>query len=238
MEMNTGCYSFPHVGPDLRSTMFGRMQDPVFPNSLNFNIHKPGSADLGNSFLALLSGPPSLLQCDFQEFSCPKPSGSSGKLPTIASSVNVNAVGSGIPLISSGLLSENLSNQNLRNGEDLCPVVSSRAEVRSNFSGNSVLHDFQGSDLAKAVISHIVPGNEKVNSLSGEWHSTIPANPGKLSSPNVQCSQKLPLEANSSISKQSSSFMSGCPRVFCLGTSKCILIPLFTIFAWYILRSY
>ena len=213
-------YSFPHVAPDLRSTVFGRMQD-------HFTTHKPGSVDLGNSFLALLSGSPSLLQCDFQELSCPKSSGSYGKLATNHSNVNVDSVGSDIPQISGGLQSEYLSNQNLQNGEDLCHIVSTRAVVNSNCSGNSALHDFQGSDLAKAVVSsHIVPGNEKVKvpySLSGEWHHTIPA---KLSSMNVQCSQKLPLEADSSISKQSSSFMSGCPRVFCLGTSECILIPI------------
>ncbi|XP_075643736.1 uncharacterized protein LOC142614956 isoform X3 [Castanea sativa] len=218
METNMLSYSYPHVASDLRSTVFGRMQD-------HFTTHKPGSVDLGNSFLALLSGSPSLLQCDFQDLSCPKSSGSYGKLATNHSNVNVNSVGSGIPLISSGLQSEYLSNQNLQNGEDLCHIVSTRAVVNSNCSGNSALHDFQGSDLAKSVISsHIVPGNEKVKvpySLSGEWHHTIPA---KLGSMNVQCSQKLPLEADSSISKQSSSFMSGCPRVFCLGTSGHLLL--------------
>jgi hypothetical protein len=223
--MNTGYHYYPHVGSDLRSTVLGRMEDPVFSNSLNFSIHRPGCADLGNSFLALLSGPPSLLQCDFQELSYPKASGSCGKLPSSGAGVTANAFGSDIPLISSGLLSENLSNQNLRNGADFCPVVSSRAMLSSNCSGNSILHDLQGSDLAKAVISNIVPGSEKVKGpyLSGGWHSTTPVNTGKLNSMNVQSSQKMPLEANSSISKQSSTFMSGCPRVFCLDTSECML---------------
>lgn len=224
--MNTGYYSYPHAEPDLRSMVLGRMEDSVFSNSVSFSIHKTGRADLGNSFLALLSGPPSLLQCDFQEFSHPKSSSSSGKLPSNVSSFSVNAVGSDIPLISSRLLSENLSNQNLRNGADFGPVFSSRAVVNSN-SSNSVLHDLQGSELTKAVVSHIIPCNEKVKdpSLNGECHVTNPADTRKLSSGNAQSSQNVPLEANSSSSKQPSAFMSGCPRVFCLDKSECILIP-------------
>ncbi|XP_059459426.1 uncharacterized protein LOC132188988 isoform X3 [Corylus avellana] len=222
-QMNTGFHSYPHVGSDLRSMMLGRMEDPFCSNSLNFSIHRSGCADLGNSFLALLSGPPSLLQCDFQELSYPKASGSCGKLPSNGTSVTANAFGSDIPLTSSGLLSENLGNQNPRNGADFCPVVSSRAVLSSNCSGNSVLHDLQGSDLAKAVISHIVPGSEKVKGpyLSGGWHSTSAVKPNSM---NVQSSQKMPLEANSSISKQSSTFMSGCPRVFCLDTTGYLLL--------------
>ncbi|KAE8056326.1 hypothetical protein FH972_013108 [Carpinus fangiana] len=225
-QMNTGYYSYPHVGSDLRSTVLGRMEDPFCSNSLNFSIHRPGCADLGNSFLALLSGPPSLLQCDFQELSYPKASGSCGKLPSNGTSVTANAFGNDIPLISNGLLSENLSNQNPRNGADFCPVVPSRAVLSSNCCGNSVLHDIQGSDLAKAAISHVVPGSEKVKGpyLSGGWHSTSPVNTGKLNSMNVPSSQKMPFEVNSSISKQSSTFMSGCPRVFCLDTTGYLLL--------------
>lgn len=54
-------YSYPHVAPDLRSTVFGRMQD-------HFTTHKPGSVDLGNSFLALLSGSPSCCSVIFRNF--------------------------------------------------------------------------------------------------------------------------------------------------------------------------
>jgi hypothetical protein len=159
-------------------------------------------------------------------------------------SVTANAFGSDIPLISNGLLSENLSNQNPRNGADFCPVVSSRAVLSSNCCGNSVLHDIQGSDLAKAAISHVVPGSEKVKGpyLSGGWHSTSPVNTGKLNSTNVPSSQKMPFEANSSISKQSSTFMSGCPRVFCLDTSECMLMSVICLVfhnvCYYILISY
>lgn len=223
--MNTGYYSYPHAEPDLRSMVLGRMEDSVFSNSVNFNIHKTGRADLGNSFLALLSGPPSLLQCDFQEFSHPKSSCSSGKFPSNVSSISANAVGSDIPPISSRLLSENLSNQNLRNGADFGPIYPTRAVVNSN-SSNSVLHDLQGLDMAKAVVSHIIPSNERVkdSSLNVECHFANPANTRKLSGGNVLNSQ-VPLEANSSSSKQPLAFMSGCPRVFCLDKSEFILIP-------------
>lgn len=219
--------------------MLGRVQDPSFPN----NSHRMGHVNPGNSFLSLLSGPPSLLQCDFQELSNPKPLCASGKLMTDNSSVLVNAIGSRIPLTFSGLPSENLSDNNLLHEADFFSTISNRAITSSNCISNSVLPDLQSSDLDKAVVHCMVPGNDKVKgsfSLSGEWHSTCPANGYKVCGTRVQTSQMKSLEANPSTSSQSSSFMSGCPRVFCLGTGDCpnhinLCYELNILLTWYIL---
>lgn len=231
MEINSGHFFHPHFGLDLRSQVHGRTPDPTFPNIPNLSSYSLGQADLGNSFLALLSGPASLLQCDFQELSNPKPFYTSSKLPIEGGTIAVSAIGSRNPLTSSGLLSENVSYQNLRNGVGVCPVVSPRETASSNSDRNSVLQyglqaakfNFQSSDLAKAAVHRMVPGNENMKDfppLRAEWACTTPPNSVKLQDTNSQLPQKMPLETESSVSNNSSTFTSGSPRVFCSGTSK------------------
>lgn len=220
-EINTDCYIYSHSQQDLRTTMLGRLQDPPFPNNSLINSHRLGDVNPGNSFLSLLSGPPSLLQCDFQELTNPKPLCTTGKVMNDNSSVLMNAMGSRIPLTFSGLPSENLREHSLQHGRDFYPTVSSGAMTSSNYTGNSVLPDLQSSDLDKEVVNCMVPGNEKAKvsfSLSGDWHNTGSANAQKACGTRFQTSYIKSLESNSSISNQSSTFMSSCPRVFCLGT--------------------
>ncbi|XP_060673473.1 uncharacterized protein LOC107421144 isoform X3 [Ziziphus jujuba] len=230
---NTGYYFYPHGQQDLRTAVHGRVQDPSLPNNSLISSHRLGNVIPGNSFLSLLSGPPSLLQCDFQEFSNPKPLCSSVKLMSDNSSVLANATGSRIPLTFNGLQSENLSGQNLHgagfcptnlHGAGFCPTISSRPMTSSNCSSKSVLPDVKSSELDKAVVHCMVPGNEKVKgsfSLSGEWRSTCHANVQKACGTRVQTFQVKSMEANSN---QSASYMSGCPRVFCLSTGGYLLL--------------
>ncbi|KAL5853168.1 hypothetical protein ACOSQ3_008286 [Xanthoceras sorbifolium] len=234
IEMDSGHYFYPHVVHDLRSAVQGRVQDPVTPNIQNINSCRLVPAELGNSFLALLSGPPSLLQCDFQEPSNSKTfRASSSKLEIDGSGLTIGAVGSGVSPITSGPQSERQSNQNMQNGANISFTVSSRAAGNSNFGSNSVLHDgiqaanlsLPGSDLA--VIRKLVPGNEKAkdsSSMKGEWHKTSAANARKLRNPTIPMSEKVPLDANSSLYNQSSVCTSGCPRVICLGASGDLLL--------------
>eukprot|EP00257_Ricinus_communis_P025810 XP_025013224.1 uncharacterized protein LOC8280110 isoform X2 [Ricinus communis] len=227
---NPGQYFISHAGQDLRTQVHGRMLDPTFPLSPCSSSH----ADLGNSFLALLSGPASLLQFDFQEFSNSKPLNTSIKLP-IESSIAVSPTGSQIPPTSSWKPSENGSYQNMQSGADLCPLISSRATTTSNFGSNSVFPNglpaasisLQGSDLAKTVLHDAVLGNEKLKDftyLRGELHNISDANAIKLQNVNNQMPQKLPLAAESSASINSSRFPSGCPRVFCMDRSGDLLL--------------
>ena len=233
MEINAGRY-FPTIAHEQRPAALGMIQEPIFPNTLNLGSYRPGHAELGNSFLALLSGPPSLLQCDLQQLANPKPISSTNKLPVCSSSVMFSSAGCGVPHASTGSLSENLGYQKPRNSMDLCPVVSSTTTVSTNCNSTSVLHgalhtanlNFQSSDLAKAVIHHSIPANEKVrdfSSLNGGWPVNAgSANFGKLYGTNIHASQKRPSEASSSNCNHQATFTNRCPRVFCLGTSECM----------------
>ncbi|XVE97377.1 hypothetical protein REPUB_Repub03eG0014400 [Reevesia pubescens] len=227
MEMNSGQYFHQHATQDLSSTLHERMHEP--PNYSNLSSHKSNHSEMSNSFLALLSGPPSLLQCDFQELSSRKVLNASG-------SVNINDFGSEIPRSSGALLSENRSNQNIQN-ESNCSALPSRLISNSSSSCVSVLHgslhatnlNLQTSDLAKVVNHHVLPGTEKVKDfaiMKGNCYDTSSANSakGSLHSINIQMSPKIPEVSNSSISDQPSTILSGCPRVFCLGTGGYLLL--------------
>ncbi|KAK2659681.1 hypothetical protein Ddye_006214 [Dipteronia dyeriana] len=236
IEMDSGHYIYSHAVHDLRSAVQGRVQDLMTPNIQNINSSRLAHDELGNSFLALLSGPPSLSQCDFQEPSNSKAfRASSSKLAIDGSGLTMHAVGSGVSPIVSGPPSEHQSNQNMQNGANRFFAVSSRAPVNSNFDSNFVLHDgiqaanlsLPGSDLAKAVIHKLVPGNEKAkdsSSMKGEWHQTSSANARKLRNSTISMSEKVPLDTNSSLSNQSSICTSGCPRIICLGASGDLLL--------------
>lgn len=196
MEINTGYFSYPQCSQDLRPAMLGRLQDPLLSSIPSSGSHRSDHVNLGNSFLSLLSGSPSLLQRDFQDFSNSKPIGTSGKILPEGNNSIINGTQSAIP-------SEKLSWKNLQSGADFCPNGSSKIGPSSICTSNSILHDLQSSDLAKVVICHMVPGNEKVKSsyaLSGEWHSASPA-----SRANIRTSEKMPVEENSFISNQASS---------------------------------
>lgn len=228
LEVNSGQYFYPHAGHDLRSQGCGRMPDSMVSNIPNLSSYS-GNCDLGNSFLALLSGPASFSPCDFHELPNPKQFSASSRVPSEDTGSLFNASGSRAPLMSSRIPSGNLSNPNQRNGAN--PVVSSKCASTSN----SVLqHCLQGanfamhsSDLAKAVIHYKVSDNEKVkdsSSLRGEWRSTNPANAVKLPDTNCQMLGKLALEPELSVSKNSSALSNQYPRVFCLGKSGELLL--------------
>lgn len=228
LEVNSGQYFYPHAGHDLRSQGCGRMPDSMVSNIPNLSSYS-GNCDLGNSFLALLSGPASFSTCDFHELPHPKQFSASSRVPSEDTGSLFNAFGSRAPLMSSRIPSENLSYQNQRNGAN--PVVSSKCASTSK----SVLqHCLQGanfamhsSDLAKAAIHYKVSDNEKVkdsSSLRGEWRSTNPANAVKLPDTNCQMPGKLALEPELSVSKNSSALSNQNPRVFCLGKSGELLL--------------
>ncbi|KAG8656831.1 hypothetical protein MANES_03G012400v8 [Manihot esculenta] len=232
MEINSGHNVYSHVRQELRSQIHGRMLDPSFSNISNLSSCSSSHAALGNSFLALLSGPASLLQFDIQE-----PLNSSSKLPIEFGSVIISPSGSKAPQASSALLSENGSYQNMPSGADLYSIVSSRAVANSICGSNFVFQNglpapaekirSQGSDLPKPVVHHIGLGNEQVkdfSSLRGEWGSMPVANALKLPTANNQIPQKVPVEAESSSYQKSSTSAKGCPHVFCLDRSGDLLL--------------
>lgn len=215
MEMNYGQYFRQHATQDLSSTLHERVHDPMRPNDSNLFSHKSSHSELANSFLDLPSGPPSLLQCDFQELS-------SRKVFNASRYGNINDFASETPRAYGTLLLENQSKQNTENGGN-CSAVPSRLELSCSSSGVSVLPsnfhasnvNIQTSDLAEVVNRHMVPGTEKVTDFATLKGDTGSAKAGNPHSKNIQMSMKISEESNSSISDQSSTILSGCPRVFC-----------------------
>lgn len=230
--MDSGYYFYPHVTHGLRSSGHGKVQDSSVPNFRIASSCRQGNAEQGNSFLALLSAPPSLLQCDFKEHSNLKSftASSSSKLPFDGGAVISTSVGSVVPPIANGLPSEFQTNQNVQNGAS--PIFSSRGVANSNCSTKYGLHDgletvnlsLQSSDLAKAVIHQLVSSNERAkdfSSIKGKWHNTSLGHAAKIPSSCIPISHKEPLQSNSSLPCQPSICTSECPRVNCLGASKC-----------------
>ncbi|XP_057959265.1 uncharacterized protein LOC131151840 isoform X2 [Malania oleifera] len=236
MEPNIGHFFYPHVAQEPRSAAWGLIQESFCPNSSNFTPYASGPSELGSSCLALLSGPPPLLHCDYQQFPNPIPFPTSSKFLINGSSIMVGgATGSGVRHGPAGPLSENWGNQILRNVSDLCSGVSSRSVVSTNHCNASVSHDdlqaaklnLHSSDLAKGVIHHIVPGTEKVNDFSSSRGALRAcaslSNFGKVQGSSILASQRESLELSSSVSLPPA-LTRGCPRVFCLGTSGDLLL--------------
>ncbi|KAJ6373189.1 hypothetical protein OIU76_027512 [Salix suchowensis] len=228
LEVSSGQYFYPHAGHDVRSQGRGRMPDSMVSNIPNLSSYS-GNCDLGNSFLALLSGPTLYSPCDFQELPNPKQFSASSRVPTEDTGSLFSAFGSRVPLMSSRMPSEKLSYQNQRNGAN--PFVSSKC---ASISNSALQHCLQGanfamhsSDVAKAVFHHKVSDNEKVkdsSSLRGEWRSTNPANAVKLPDTNGQMPGKLASQSELSVSKNSSALSHQYPRVFCVGKSGELLL--------------
>ncbi|KAJ6776994.1 hypothetical protein OIU74_001050 [Salix koriyanagi] len=142
LEVSSGQYFYPHAGHDVRSQGRGRMPDSMVPSIPNLSSYS-GSCDLGNSFLALLSGPTLFSPCDFQELPNPKQFSASSRVPTEDTGSLFSAFGSRVPLMSSRIPSEKLSYQNQRNGAN--PFVSSKC---ASISNSALQHCLRGANFA------------------------------------------------------------------------------------------
>lgn len=215
---NTGLLFYPHVSHESSPAAHTIIRESMVPKSSNICPHNSNHADPGNSFLSLLSGPPSLLQRDLQQFSSTR---AVVKVPVSSNIFTVSAAGSGVSLACNSIFSQPPSIENPRSGADQFPVVASR--YGNSFSlldvlqGGNVNH--QSSEPVKAAVCLSDARNEEVWDFSSlSRHS---ANTGKPHSKSTQAAQKAPIEINSSTSRCSYTLPTGCPRVFCLGASKC-----------------
>lgn len=209
---------YPQVAHDLRSK-FGGKQCPVYPGFYHSTTHGSVQADTGNSFLALLHGPPSLLQHDFQDLSDRKLCISSGDCSAAIGKSVVGSIESGTCQTSGvGLITENLINFKLQSWANTSPEILSRAMVGLSDNSNIVFHDIQSSHTATQPT---VPGGEKATesfSSPGQCH-TGPAYSLNVCCSNIQTTPNMASERCSS--KYATPFISGCPRVFCMGQSEC-----------------
>lgn len=228
--LNAGYHFYSHVGQEPISSARGIMQEPTFPHTSNFSFHNSGHAELGSSFLSILSGPPSLLQCDLQQLSNQKPFFTSNIVPVNANNIMIRAAGSDVSRAPTGLLPQIIDSKNLKTGVDLPQNVSSRAVTREKCVSAASLHDVleaanlnrQNFEVAKAVTHHTVSGNDKMKELSslrGGWlASPSLSHVRKMHNTHIQSSP------SSSIPLPPSPFTSSYPCVFCLGASGDLLL--------------
>ncbi|XP_014504418.1 uncharacterized protein LOC106764634 isoform X4 [Vigna radiata var. radiata] len=189
-------YLYPQLAHGLRSQFVGGKQGPVYPSFPLSTTPGSGQTDAGNSFMVLPYGSPSSLRYDFQNMSERKLGMSSGDSTDAIGNPVVGSIESGTFRTSGvGLITENLINCNLQSWVNNFPEISSRAMVGLNNSSNFVFHNIWGSNTAT---QHTVPGGTKAaESFSfPEWGSPKYATP----------------------------YMSGCPRVFCMGKSGHLLL--------------
>ncbi|XP_058111386.1 uncharacterized protein LOC131254706 [Magnolia sinica] len=233
MDMNVGHYFHPCIAQQSGATERMTVQEPLVFSTLNLgSCSKSGKPDLGNSFLALLSGSSQQLQCDFQQLSNSKPSVAASKLPVHDSGIVARGVGCGVSAARFASFPQLNGNESMGNGTELCPVVASRAMPTSACSRVAVLHNnlqtthfhLRGAESAKPVLNHAVCGSNDIGreASSLRWGlvaGTSYLNASQHQTTNIQASPRMPLESISSMSTHPPAFTRGRPRVFCLGTS-------------------
>ncbi|XP_028208547.1 uncharacterized protein LOC114391790 isoform X1 [Glycine soja] len=222
-EINTSHCLYPQFPHGLRSKFVGGKQCPVYQSFPHSITHGSGQADTGSSFLSLLYAPPSLLQHESWDLSNHKLCISSCDCTAAIGNSVVGSIESGTFRTSGvGLMTENLINRNLQSWVTTFPEISSRAMVGLKNSSNFVFHDIQSSNTATQPT---IPGGEKAResfSSSGQCQGTSPACSLNVCWSDVQTTPTVALEQSSS--KYATPFMSGCPRVFCMGKSGHLLL--------------
>lgn len=214
--MNAGHCLYPGVAHGLRSKFVGGMQDPVYPTFLYSTNHGSGHGDAGNSFLDLLYGPPSLLHhdTDFQELSDRKLCTLSGNCTAASGNFVVDSRESGsFQRSSGGPITENLNNHNLQSWTD------SRAMVGLSSCSHSVFHDIHSTNTAAQPTFADDEKAREPSSSRGQCCGTSPASSPKVFCLDIQTTPNMALEQCPS--RQAIPFMSGCPRVFCMGKCEC-----------------
>lgn len=221
IEVNSSYCLYPRVSHGLRPKFVGGMQDPYYPRFSCVTNHAASHADAENSFLALLSGPPSLLQCEFHELSDSKPCTSSANFLAAGGNFVVDSVGSGTFLTTTkGLLTEKFSNHKMQIKGDAFPAITSRAMIGLSSGVNYVFPDSQRADTSvQPSVPCIEKAREPISSKS-QCCGTTPASNLNICSSDIQAMPNVALEGSSS--KTATPFMSGCPRVFCVGKSECL----------------
>lgn len=184
---------------------------PWISSSSSYNLDH---TELGSSHLPLLSGFQSVTPAEAPHSSC---------------NISGFTVGNEFPVLTSVIISQNLSRQNVEAGFDPCSGLSSKDRMSANYvckSGPStVLQDayvnHEKSEFLKAGMRQNLFSNEtevvfpslKVGCVNG----SIPSNAWKIRNGHDTGVLHKP---DPSTSCSSSSVTTGSPRVFCLNLSK------------------
>ncbi|XP_017430072.1 uncharacterized protein LOC108337982 isoform X4 [Vigna angularis] len=216
-------YLYPQLAHGLRSKFVGGKQGPVYPSFPLSTTSGSGQTDAGNPFMGLPYGSPSSLRYDFQNMSERKLGMSSGDSTDAIGNSVVGSIESGTFRTSGvGLITENLINCNLQSWVNNFPEISSRAMVGLSNSSNFVFHNIWGSNTAT---QHTVPGGTKAAesfSFPGQYRGTYPAFGLNICCSDIHTTPNIASEWGSP--KYATPYMSGCPRVFCMGKSGHLLL--------------
>ncbi|GMH10850.1 hypothetical protein Nepgr_012691 [Nepenthes gracilis] len=186
----------------------------------NLHSNLSGHSEIGNSFLALLSGPPSTLQ-EIQQLSNINIS------DVCKYAVNFDSLTGRTSSLGASIwpVSQETGNQNPRIGVDTLPDFRLRCVTSANRSSSISLHD--GLEADRELIKFAGYGTEDVRNVSalnegclGSWSS---ARDKMYHDTNNCVSWKTP-EAASFVPYEASLVMSVSPRVFCIGICGDLLL--------------
>ncbi|KAL9226746.1 hypothetical protein vseg_002520 [Gypsophila vaccaria] len=195
---------------------------------LNFGSSKAVNPETGNSYLALLSGPPSLLQYDFPHQSNVKLSTISGdSYPDQPALSNVIAMGKWPLLHDNG-------NVNVRDRGEVQPVFPCRPPISANDGNSSNIRN--DLDSLRVIVNRTDFKNESGQRTllhKGLAHSSSSSRNGEFLALANAAMFEASLQTSSSKFTKQPSLVSGCPRVFCMGACGDLLVSntgLFGIF--------
>ncbi|KAG8375823.1 hypothetical protein BUALT_Bualt10G0140400 [Buddleja alternifolia] len=194
-------------------------------------INNLSHADLGASFLSLLSQPSVHMPCDLQHLLDSKPAPGSGHVSLNQRTAYGFSAGSRVSLVPSALWSHNTNCQSLTVGEGFSPLISSNSAVSVNRGYSSGLPqaanlNFQKSQSVSSQSPHEKDRQHNSFSLIGNNNSSpISANSRRLQNvADITASQNVPVERNFSVGYHGNNPSSSFPRIFCSGISGNLLL--------------
>lgn len=205
----------------------GMIQEHMFPNM--HGLDNLGHADLGASFLSLVSGPSAHMPCDEQHLLDPKPVPVSNLVSPNHRTANGSSGRSGVSVLPGALWPHNMDCPNLTSGEAFFPLTSSNANVNCSNS-SAVLQaanlNFQKSQAVACQNTHEKDQLKSFSSLIGNSNaSPVSANSWKLQKyAHITALQKIPVESNVSAYRHGYNSSNSFPRVFCSGISKFLIL--------------
>uniref|UniRef100_A0A1D1XRD8 Histone-lysine N-methyltransferase ATX2 n=1 Tax=Anthurium amnicola TaxID=1678845 RepID=A0A1D1XRD8_9ARAE len=199
-------------------------QEPMSFSSLNTGSCKPSKTEMGNSFLALLSGPSQLFPCEFRQLPKSGSSSSTSKLPACAIANAASGVDCSVTVPFMSALSVHRSGDSTASGAEHSPYSMSRLPtitacsqpIQTPIFCNDLQvlgSQFSTSGAGKPVTFRAHPGNERGLAVS----PTNNANHNQHQKLNARACPIKQLDAGINTSSHASSFIRGCPRVFCMG---------------------
>lgn len=193
----------------------GTIQDHMLSN-----MHGLDHVDLGASFLSLVSGTASRMPCDEQRLLDSKPVSVANLVSSNRMTASAFSGGSRVSILPGALWPSNMDCPNLASGDAFSPLTSSNPNM--NGGNSSAKLKFQKS---QAVSCHNTCEKNKVDTISsliGNNNATpVSADSWKLQkSAHITSIQKFRVESND---HHGCNTPSSSRRVFCFGTSKCLI---------------